>query len=71
MSAQEVAVADGTMTIDGAVEFTGLSRSTLYQLIKTKKLAAIKAGARGGRRLVSRAELCRLLATCVTEPAKS
>lgn len=43
-----------TLTISGAVAATGLSRSTLYGLLKTGELPAIKLA---GRTLIERAAL--------------
>ena len=47
--------------INEAVRVTGLSRTTLYELIKTGQLKTIKAA---GRRLVLKADLEAFLASC-------
>lgn len=47
------------VTIKEALRLSGLGRTTLYELLKTKKVASAKVGA---RRLVSYASLKDLLA---------
>lgn len=42
------------LTVPAAVAYTSLSRSRLYQLIRSKEIASVQVG---GRRLVLRAEL--------------
>lgn len=49
-----------TLRINEAAAVSGLSRSTLYQLLKAGKLRAVKVG---GRRLILRESLEALLQT--------
>jgi excisionase family DNA binding protein len=48
------------LRINDAVTISGLSRSTLYKLLSAKKLRAVKVG---GRRLILREDLQKLLLT--------
>lgn len=49
-----------TLRINEATAVSGLSRSTIYELLKAGKLRAVKVG---GRRLISRESLQALLQT--------
>jgi excisionase family DNA binding protein len=52
--------------VNEAVAVSGLSRSTLYELLKAGKLRAVKIG---GRRLILRESLQALLEVNVNRPA--
>jgi len=51
-------VDDGALTVPGASEFTGIPRSTLYELMTKGKLRTAKVGR---RRLIPRKALVELL----------
>ena len=51
--------------IDEAAHVSGLSRTTLYKLMASKKLASAKAE---GRRLILRADLVAYLNKCRDDP---
>ncbi len=52
--------------VNEAVAVSGLSRSTLYELLKAGKLRAVKVG---GRRLILREDLQALLEVNANRPA--
>ncbi len=58
----------GAMTIPQAETFSGLSRTTLYEFLKSGRLTGIKVAR---RRLVSREELIDLLAESVLTGAEN
>jgi ribosome-binding protein aMBF1 (putative translation factor) len=53
-------VADGAFTIRQAVQFSGIGRTRLYDLIKAKQIISMKG--EGVQRLIPRRELVRFLA---------
>ncbi len=59
----------GTVGIDGAIQMTGLSRSSIYDLLKNNTLRSVKIGK---RRLILRASITSLLAANILSgPAAS
>jgi excisionase family DNA binding protein len=63
--------ADGTMTVDDAVKFSGVGRTSLYKMMNAGDLAFTKVGV---RRLIARRALVELLAkhaasAAVAQPA--
>lgn len=56
-------LADGTLSVAGAEAFSGLGRTTLYELMLGGKLAYTKVGA---RRLIPKRALLALLAEQLT-----
>lgn len=59
---------DETLTVAGATKFTGLSKSTLYEMMGRSKLVYTMAG---GRRLIPKRALVRLLAENLKGPGVS
>ncbi len=59
MSKREEICADGALTLEAAIEFTGLSRSTLYELMGSADLPYTRVG---GRRLIPKRALVEMLA---------
>lgn len=57
---------DGTMTVKQAVAFTGLSRTTLYELMDEGRLYFVRFGAKRTR-LIPRRALVGLLETVAAE----
>jgi hypothetical protein len=60
------AVAEGALTVRGAVEHSGLSRSELYRLMADGALVWFPYGARGDR-YITRASLNEVLAQLLAE----
>ena len=58
-AAAEELLADGALGVNDAVEFSGLSRSELYEAMRN---GALKFCKRGKRRLIPKRALVRLLA---------
>jgi excisionase family DNA binding protein len=54
---------DGALTIEAAVEFSGLGRTRLYELMTAGEIRYLKAGA---RRLIPKVELQNYLAGQLT-----
>jgi excisionase family DNA binding protein len=61
----EMTYSEGALTIGGAIEFTGIGRSTLYALMGRGELPYTKVGT---RRLIPRRALVALLAAHATRP---
>ena len=51
---------DGTMTVTRAAAFSGVSKSKLYEFLRTGELVSVK---RGGRRLIPKRALVGWLAS--------
>jgi excisionase family DNA binding protein len=60
-------LSEGAVGVPEAEEFTGLGRTYLYSLMERGELRYAKVGK---RRLIPRAELRRLLAACLVNPAE-
>ncbi len=60
----EALVADGMLTMKQAVEFSGIGRTTLYELIASKRIIAAWEGR---RRLIPKRELIRYRAEKMLE----
>lgn len=58
MGPKELA-ADGCATVKEAAAFLGIGRTSIYEMVKAKKIRSVVLA---GRRLVPRAELRRLVA---------
>ncbi|MCH8084134.1 MAG: helix-turn-helix domain-containing protein [Myxococcales bacterium] len=60
-------MADGTLPINAACKFSGLSRSRLYELIAERELSTVKVGR---RTLIPKRSLVELLARGLQEPQR-
>lgn len=58
--------ADGALTVEAAVQFSGIGRTTLYTLMESGELQFTKVGA---RRLIPRRALVELLSKNATSAA--
>jgi hypothetical protein len=67
MDANEDLLRDGSVTVEGAIREYGIGRSRLYEMMQRRELAYSQVG---GRRLIPRRALARLVAsTLVTATA--